>query len=112
MQSADISELPGGVPGPFQSDPHRRGTVPALCPLRECSRIVTAWQRHGDPAALGGSLLRRQRGRREPTGICDCSAARSQIPYYNRAALGFPETDPVGVCPSVRRCAVAWDFAA
>lgn len=45
----------------------------------------------GDPAALDGSLLRRQRGRREPTGICDCSAARSQIPYYNRAALGFPE---------------------
>ena len=66
----------------------------------------------GDPAALDGSLLRRQRGRREPTGICDCSAARSQIPYYNRAALGFPETDPVGVYPSVCRYAVARDFAA
>lgn len=91
MQSADISELPGGIPGPFLADAHRRGTVPVLCPLWGCGRIVTAWQRHGDPAALGGSLLRRQQGRREPTGICDCSAARSQIPYYNRAALGFPE---------------------
>ena len=76
----------------------RSGLMPiggALC--RFCAlyggvgRIVTAWQRHGDPAALGGSLVRRQQGRREPTGICDCSAARSQIPYYNRAALGFPE---------------------
>ena len=66
----------------------------------------------GDPAALDGSLFRRQQGKREPTGICDCSAARSQIPYYNRVALGFPETDPVGVCPSGCRCAVAWDFAA
>lgn len=112
MQSADISELSDGVPGPFQPDAHRRGTVPVLCPLWGCGRIVTAWQRHGDPAALGGSLLRRQRGRREPTGICDCSAARSQIPYYNRAALGFPETDPVGVYPSVCRYAVARDFAA
>lgn len=90
-QPADISELSDGVPGPFRADAHRRGTVPVLCPLRECSRIVTAWQRHGDPAALDGSLLRRQQGRREPIGICDCSAARSQIPYYNRAALGFPE---------------------
>lgn len=113
MQPADISELSEGVPGPFLTDAHRRGTVPVLCPLWGC------WQDkspHGsgtdDPAALDGSLLRRQQGRREPTGICDCSAARSQIPYYNRAALGFPETDPVGVCPSVRRCAVAWDFAA
>ena len=88
------------------------GALCRLCALYGgVGRIVTAWQRHGDPAALGGSLLRRQRGRREPTGICDCSAARSQIPYYNRAALGFPETDPVGVCPSVRRCAVARDFA-
>ena len=66
----------------------------------------------GDPAALDGSLFRRQQGKREPTVICDCSAARSQIPYYNRATLGFPETDPVGVCPSGCRCAVAWDFAA
>lgn len=96
MQSADISELAEDVLCPFRADAHRRGTVPVLCPLRECSRIVTAWQRHGDPAALDDSLLRRQQGKREPTGICDCSAARSQIPYYNRAALGFPETDPVG----------------
>lgn len=36
MQSADISELAGGVPGPFQPDAHRRGTVPALCPLWGC----------------------------------------------------------------------------
>ena len=79
-QSADISELSEGVPGPLLTDAHRRGTVPVLCPLRECSRIVTAWQRHGDPAALDGSLFRRQQGKREPTGICDCSAARSQIP--------------------------------
>lgn len=68
-------------------------------------RIVTAWQRHGDPAALDGSLFRRQQGKREPTGICDCSAARSQIPYYNRVALGFPEIDPVGLCSSECRCA-------
>ena len=40
MQSADISELPGGVPGPFLADPHRRGTVPVLCPLWGCGRIV------------------------------------------------------------------------
>ena len=53
MQSADISELAGGVPGPFQPDPHRRGTVPVLCPLRECSRIVTAWQRHGRSGCSG-----------------------------------------------------------
>lgn len=39
-QSADISELPGGVPGPFLADPHRRGTVPVLCPLWGCGRIV------------------------------------------------------------------------
>lgn len=39
-QSADISELPGGVPGTFQPDPHRRGTVPVLCPLWGCGRIV------------------------------------------------------------------------
>lgn len=111
MQSADISELAEDVLCPFRADAHRRGTVPVLCPL---------WGQDspphgsgmGDPAALDGSLLRRQQGRREPTGICDCSAARSQIPYYNRAALGFPETDPVGVCPSGCRCAVAWDFAA
>ena len=111
MQSADISELSDGVPSSFLTDAHRRGTVPTLCPL---------WGQDspphgsgtGDPAALGGSLVRRQQSRREPTGICDCSAARSQIPYYNRAALGFPETDPVGVCPSGCRCAVAWDFAA
>ena len=88
------------------------GALCRLCALYGgVGRIVTAWQRHGDLAALDGSLLRRQRGRREPTGICDCSAARSQIPYYNRAALGFPETDPVGVCPSGCRCAVARDFA-
>lgn len=113
MQSADISELPGGVPGPFLADPHRRGTVPVLCPLWGCGRIVPPHgSGTGDPAALDGSLLRQQQGRREPTGICDCSAARSQIPYYNRVALGFPETDPVGVCPSGCRCAVARDFAA
>ena len=35
MQSADISELSGGVPGPFLTDPHRRGTVLVLCPLWE-----------------------------------------------------------------------------
>ena len=39
-QSADISELPGGVPSPFLADPHRRGTVPVLCPLWGCGRIV------------------------------------------------------------------------
>ena len=40
MQSADISELSDGVPGPFQPDAHRRGTVPVLCPLWGCGRIV------------------------------------------------------------------------
>lgn len=60
MQSADISELPGGVPGTFQPDPHRRGTVPVLCPLRECSRIVphgsgTAIRRHWTALCLGGN---------------------------------------------------------
>ena len=35
-QSADISELSDGVPGPFQPDAHRRGTVPVLCPLWGC----------------------------------------------------------------------------
>ena len=88
------------------------GALCRLCALYGgVGRIVTAWQRHGDPAALDGSLLRRQQSSREPTGICDCFAARSQIPYYNRAALGFPETDPVGVYPSVCRYAVARDFA-
>ena len=53
MQSADISELSEGVPGPFPTDAHRRGTVPVLCPLRECSRIVTAWQRHGRSGGTG-----------------------------------------------------------
>ena len=52
-QSADISELPGGVPGPFLADPHRRGTVPALCPLWGVGRIVTAWQRHGRSGGTG-----------------------------------------------------------
>ena len=66
----------------------------------------------GDPAALDGSLFRRQRDRREPIEICGYPTNGSQIPYYNRVALGFPETDPVGVCPSGCRCAVAWDFAA
>ena len=50
---ADISELAEGVPGPFQPDAQRRGTVPVLCPLRECSRIVTAWQRHGRSVGTG-----------------------------------------------------------
>ena len=90
--------------------------MPTLCPL---------WGQDspphgsgtGDPAALDDSLLRRQQGRREPTGICDCSAARSQIPYYNRAALigrhwDFLKLIPWGVCPSGCQCAVAWDFAA
>ena len=53
MQSADISELSDGVPGPFRADAHRRGTVPVLCPLRECSRIVTAWQWHGRSGCSG-----------------------------------------------------------
>lgn len=39
-QSADISELSDGVPGPFLADAHRRGTVPVLCPLWGCGRIV------------------------------------------------------------------------
>lgn len=39
MQSADISELPGGVPGPFLADPHRWSTVPVFCPLREYSSV-------------------------------------------------------------------------
>lgn len=111
MQPADISELSDGVPGPFLTDPHRRGTVPTLCPL---------WGQDspphgsgtGDPAALDGSLFRRQRDRREPIEICGYPTNGSQIPYYNRATLGFPEIDPVGVCPSGCRCAVAWDFAA
>ena len=60
MQSADISELAGGVPGPFLTDAHRRGTVPVLCPLRECSRIVphgsgTAIRRHWTALCLGGN---------------------------------------------------------
>ena len=48
----------------------------------------------GDSAALDGSLLRQQQGRREPTGICDCSAARSQIPYYNRVHWDFLKLIP------------------
>lgn len=61
MQSADISELPGGVPGPFQPDPHRRGTVPALCPLWGCwqdsHHMAAAWaiRRHWTALCLGGN---------------------------------------------------------
>lgn len=106
-------------PSSLKAFPVRSSLIPiggALCRFYAlCGGVAGDSPPHGsgtdDPAALDGSLLRRQRGRREPTGICDCFAVRSQIPYYNRAALGFPETDPVGVCPSVRRCAVAWDFA-
>lgn len=60
-QSADISELPGGVPGTFQPDPHRRGTVPVLCPLWGCGRIVRrmavtrAIRRHWTALCLGGN---------------------------------------------------------
>lgn len=53
MQSADISELAEGVPGPLLTDAHRRGTVPVLCPLWGCGRIVTAWQRHGRSGCSG-----------------------------------------------------------
>lgn len=113
MQSADISELPGGVPGPFLADPHRRGTVPVLCPLWGCGRIVRRMAVARAIRLLWAALcLGGNRAGGEPTGICDCSAARSQIPYYNRVALGFPEIDPVGLCSSECRCAVAWDFAA
>lgn len=61
MQSADISELPGGVPGPFLADPHRRGTVPVLCPLWGCwqdshrmaaARVI---RRHWTALCLGGN---------------------------------------------------------
>ena len=41
----------------------------------------------GDPAALDGSLLRRQRDRREPIEICGYPTNGSQIPYYNRAII-------------------------
>ena len=60
-QSADISELPGGVPGPFLADPHRRGTVPVLCPLWGCwqdshrmaaARVI---RRHWTALCLGGN---------------------------------------------------------
>lgn len=60
-QSADISELPGGVPGPFLADPHRRGTVPALCPLWGCwqdsHRMAAAWaiRQHWAALCLGGN---------------------------------------------------------
>ena len=61
MQSADISELAGGVPGPFQPDPHRRGTVPALCPLWGCWQdshrmaAARAIRRHWTALCLGGN---------------------------------------------------------
>lgn len=61
MQSADISELPGGVPGPFLADPHRRGTVPVFCPLREyssvshCMAAARAIGRHWAVLCLGGN---------------------------------------------------------
>ena len=61
MQSADISELAGGVPGPFLTDAHRRGTVPVLCPLWGCGRIVRRMaaartiRRHWTALCLGGN---------------------------------------------------------
>ena len=61
MQSADISELADVVPGPFLADPHRRGTVPVLCPLWGCGRIVRrmavarAIGRHWAALCLGGN---------------------------------------------------------
>lgn len=64
MQSADISELSGGVPGPFLADPHRRGTVPVFCPLREyssvshCMAAARAIGRHWAVLCLGGNRAR------------------------------------------------------
>ena len=61
MQSADISELPGGVPGPFLADPHRWSTVPVFCPLREyssvshCMAAARAIGRHWTALCLGGN---------------------------------------------------------
>lgn len=52
-QPADISELSDGVPGPFQPDPHRRGTVPVLCPLWGWQDSPAAWQRHGRSGGTG-----------------------------------------------------------
>lgn len=112
IQSADISELSDGVLCPFQADSHRRHGA-GFVPTAACDGIKPSQDSStGDPAAQDGSPDRWKQGRREPTRICDCSAARSQIPYYNRPALGFSEIDFVGVCPIGYRCAVTWDFAA
>lgn len=60
-QPAVISELAGGVPGPFLTDAHRRGTVPVLCPLWGCGRIVRRMaaartiRRHWTALCLGGN---------------------------------------------------------
>lgn len=113
MQSADISELPGGVPGPFQPDPHRRGTVPALCPLWGCwqdsHHMAAAWaiRRHWTALCLGGN-----RAVGNPQGYATVPLPDHRYLIIIGRHWDFLKNDPVGVCPSVRRCAVAWDFAA
>lgn len=112
-QSADISELPGGVPGPFLADPHRRGTVPALCPLWGCWQdshrmaAARAIRRHWTALCLGGN------------GAGGSPQGYATVPLPDHRYLiiigrhwDFLKNDPVGVYPSVRRYAVARDFAA
>ena len=113
MQYADISELSEGVPGPFLTDAHRRGTVPALCPLWGC------WQDSHRMAAarairllwttlcLGGN-----RARGNPQGYATVPLPDHRYLIIIGRHWDFLKLIPWGVCPSGCQCAVAWDFAA
>lgn len=101
MQPADISKLSDGVPGPFLTDAHRRGTVPVLCPLWGCGRIVRRMaaartiRRHWTALCLGGN------------GAGGSPQGYATVPLPDHRYLiiigrhwDFLKNDPVGVCPS------------
>ena len=112
-QSADISELSEGVPGPFQPDPHRRGTVPVLCPLWGCGRIVRRMAAARAIRLLWAALcLGGNRAVGNPQGYATVPLPGHRYLIIIGQHWDFLKNDPVGVCPSGYRCAVAWDFAA
>ena len=111
-QSADISELPGGVPGPFLADPHRRGTVPVLCPLWGCGRIVRRMAVTRAIRLLWTALCLGGNGAGgSPQGYAIVPLPGHRYLIIIGQHWDFLKNDPVGVCPSGYRCAVAWDFA-
>lgn len=86
--------------------------MPVLCPLWGCGRIVRrmaaarAIRRHWTALCLGGNGAGGS-----PQGYAIVPLPGHRYLIIIGRHWDFLKNDPVGVCPSGYRCAVAWDFA-